>query len=196
MIKAIHPALLAVLGIFATATPSLGQGSPPQRQQQRPPITQRRPQPQNFLAEFRAATDSLGKAFEVKIVVDPAIWVPGKPKAPEAETIAASLDQLVSQARKASWKKVYLKGVQGVTIPPEKLAESLRALDAVEQNGIFPAAAAPAATEIMFCSAMRHSRNCSGNFFANHSAWVEFFTSASRPTMRLSAAPSATSAAP
>src|SRR3954468_23532922 len=66
----------------------------------------------------------------------------------------------------------------------------------VEQNGIFPAAAAPAATEIMFCSAILHSRYCAGNFLANHSAWVEFFTSASNPTIRLSAAPSATSAAP
>ena len=40
----------------------------------------------------------------------------------------------------------------------------------VEQNGIFPAAASPAAAEIMFCSAMRHSKNCAGNFLANHSA--------------------------
>src|SRR3954447_24568930 len=66
----------------------------------------------------------------------------------------------------------------------------------VEQNGILPAALRPAATEIMFCSAILHSRYWAGNFLANHSAWVEFFTSASRPTMRLSAAPSATSAAP
>src|SRR3954465_5099318 len=66
----------------------------------------------------------------------------------------------------------------------------------VEQNGIFPAAAAPAATEIMFCSAILHSRYCAGHFLANHSACVEFFTSQSRPMMRLSAAPSATSAAP
>jgi hypothetical protein len=48
----------------------------------------------------------------------------------------------------------------------------------------------------MFCSAILHSRYWAGNFLANHSACVEFFTSASRPTTRLSASPSATSAAP
>src|SRR5215469_616493 len=66
----------------------------------------------------------------------------------------------------------------------------------VEQNGIFPAAATPAATLIMFCSAILHSRYWAGNFLANHSACVEFFTSASSPMIRLSASPRATNAAP
>src|SRR5947209_19636695 len=66
----------------------------------------------------------------------------------------------------------------------------------VETKGILPAADRPAATLIMFCSAILHSRYWLGNFLANHSACVEFFTSASSPTMRLSASPSATRAAP
>jgi hypothetical protein len=63
-------------------------------------------------------------------------------------------------------------------------------------NGIFPAAATPAATLNMFCSAIRHSRNWSGRRLYSQIEYVEFFTSPSSATTRSSASPSASSAAP
>src|SRR5437588_675474 len=48
----------------------------------------------------------------------------------------------------------------------------------------------------MFCSAMKISKNRSGNFLANLSVNVEFFTSASRTTTRGFASPSLTKVAP
>ena len=48
----------------------------------------------------------------------------------------------------------------------------------------------------MFCSAIRHSKNCSGNRLYSQIEYVEFFTSPSSPTTRRSANPSASSAAP
>jgi hypothetical protein len=137
MKKLINCTLLLTAGVIATSSLSFAQGSPLQRQQ--PPrgaMMQKRQPAHNYLPEFRVVADALAKEYEVKIVVDPALWVPAKPRALQAQTVIAALDELAAQGRKASWKKVYLKGVQGVTIPPEKLAESLRGLDAVEQTGI------------------------------------------------------------
>jgi hypothetical protein len=56
----------------------------------------------------------------------------------------------------------------------------------VELNVILPLAAIPLATETIFCSIMKHSTNCSGNFLKYSSENVEFFKSASNPTITLS----------
>ena len=136
--KAIIRGGLPALFVLTAWMPSSGAQGLPRHRQQPPSRTMmpKRPAPVNHLAEFKAAADMLARQFEVRIVVDPAIWVPGKPKAPvEAASVAAALDQLVIQARKAAWKKVYLKGA-AANVLPEKLAESLRALDTVEQAGI------------------------------------------------------------
>src|SRR5215207_9608604 len=63
-------------------------------------------------------------------------------------------------------------------------------------NGILPVRASPAATPIMFCSAMPRLNARSGNFFAKAAVMVDFDRSASRVTMRGSLAPSSTSASP
>jgi len=55
----------------------------------------------------------------------------------------------------------------------------------VEQNGILFLTETPDATETMFCSAIKHSTNFSGYFLSNLSEKVEFFKSASNPTIRL-----------
>ena len=129
--------LIAAAGLLVLS-PAFAQNRPPQRQQPaRGALAQRRPAPQNHLAELKAAAEALAKQHEVRIVVDPSLWVPGKPKAPDQSlSLNAALDYLAGQVRKASWKKVYLKGVQGVTIPADKLAESVRAVDAIEQAGL------------------------------------------------------------
>ena len=54
----------------------------------------------------------------------------------------------------------------------------------VEANGTLPRVLKPTATATMFCSAMKHSVERSGNFLKNLSANVEFFVSPSTATMR------------
>ena len=56
------------------------------------------------------------------------------------------------------WDEYFFEGTTHTAIEPHC------ALANVEQNGIFPAAATPAATDSMFCSAILHSRKRSGNF--------------------------------
>ncbi len=136
MKKCINGGLLVLVGITA-AFPASAQGGIQRQQPQRGVMMQKRPVPQNHIAAFKALADSLAKQYEVRIVVDPAIWVLAKPKAPvQATNVGMALDQLVLQVRKSAWKRVYLKGVQALAIPPEKLGESLRAMDVVEQTGI------------------------------------------------------------
>src|SRR5438874_12595667 len=62
-------------------------------------------------------------------------------------------------------------------------------------NGILPSNASPAATPIMFDSAMPTSKNRSGYFAAKSSTFVEFFRSPVSATTR-SSAPMRTSASP
>jgi len=132
----INRGLLVLAGMTA-ALPLCAQGGIQRQQPPRGAMMQKRPVPQNHFPAFKALAESLARQFEVRIVVDPAIWVLAKPKATEqAANVGIALDQLVAQARKATWKKVYLKNAQGAAIPPEKLGESLRAVDIVEQTGI------------------------------------------------------------
>ena len=131
-----HRILLVLAGMTASL-PLAAQGGLQRQQPQRGVMSQKRPIPQNQIAAFKLIADSLAKLYEVRIVVDPAIWVLAKPKAPDqANNVGLALDQLVLQARKTAWKKVYLKSAQASTVVPEKLGESLRAMDAVEQAGI------------------------------------------------------------
>src|SRR5918994_506922 len=59
-----------------------------------------------------------------------------------------------------------------------------------------PRAANPIAAPTMPCSAMNISKKRSGATFSNRSLKVEFLTSASSPTMRVSSLPTAASAVP
>src|SRR5215213_7860791 len=57
--------------------------------------TNNRPQKKNFLAELKVITDAIAKRENLRIVVDPALFVPAAPKAPSVElTIDKALDQL------------------------------------------------------------------------------------------------------
>ena len=59
----------------------------------------------------------------------------------------------------------------------------------VDANGTLPRVPKPVATPTMFCSAMKHSVNRSGNLLKNFSEKVEFLVSPSMATMRGSASP-------
>jgi hypothetical protein len=98
----------------------------------------RRPAPRNYLPELKTIADAASKQYEAKIVVDPAIFIATQPTAPDKNlTIDKAMDSFAAAARGLAWRRVYLSQAQGMTLPPaEKLAESVRALDKVEQAGI------------------------------------------------------------
>ena len=66
----------------------------------------------------------------------------------------------------------------------------------VETNGSFPRVLNPTPTPTMFCSAIKHSKNRSGNTFINVSENVEFFVSPSSATTLGSTRPNRASALP
>ena len=77
-----------------------------------------------------------------------------------------------------------------------KSAARVRKQANVEGNGIAPRADNPIAAPAMTCSAMKLSKKRPPAIFSNLSLNVEFFTSASSPTMRESTAPTAARATP
>ncbi len=98
----------------------------------------RRPVPKNYFADLKIITDTLAAKNNVKIVLDPSIFVAVKPTAPvDNSALATSLDALISQLKKVSWRRVYLTQVQASSLPPpDKLAASVRTLDQIEQAGL------------------------------------------------------------
>jgi hypothetical protein len=97
---------------------------------------QPRQQRKNYLAELKIITEALAKSANSKVVVDPALFVPAAPKAPASElSLDKALDQLAASIRGSAWKRVYLPEALGSTVPPaDKLANSVRALDQLEQT--------------------------------------------------------------
>ncbi len=98
----------------------------------------RRPAPRNYLPELKTITEGVATRYGVKIVVDPSLFVSTLPKAPDTGLTAdKAMDALVIDAKDASWRRVYLSQAQGMIVPaPEKLADSVRALDKLEQSGL------------------------------------------------------------
>jgi hypothetical protein len=101
-------------------------------------VTARRPAPKNYIGELRDLAESMGKQYQTRIVVDPAIFVTSKPVAPDANlAIEKAMDALAGQVKNTAWRRVYLKQGAGAALPAlVKLADAVRSLDRVEQSGI------------------------------------------------------------
>src|SRR5260221_448119 len=130
-------ALLSLSALaIAPAAPAMAQlGNRPGLNQGPGP---KRPSPKNYFSSLKEITDGLSTKFNVKVVADPAIFVPVKPVVPKDSTnINVALDALTSQLKKVSWRRIYLTQNTGSILPPaDKLAASIRAMELVEQSGI------------------------------------------------------------
>lgn len=94
--------------------------------------------PRSYTAEMTAAAEAVGKAFEVKVVVDPALFVPAPPAEPkEAQSADAAVNALVAGLKNAAWRKVYLtQSEASAGIPAARLAAMVRAVDVLETGGL------------------------------------------------------------
>jgi hypothetical protein len=106
--------------------------------QNRGVLNQRRPAPKNYNAELKLIAENVAQRLNIRIVVDPALFVAAAPKAPaEAQTPEQAMAALVATLKEASWRRVYLTQAQASAVPAAaKLAASVRALDQLEQSGI------------------------------------------------------------
>jgi hypothetical protein len=97
-----------------------------------------RPAPKNYVKELTEIANKLAAQLGTRVVVDPALMVAQPPKEPAGiSTPEQLLDSLKSQAAGAAWKKVYLNVLAANSLPaPAALAETVRALDMVEQAGV------------------------------------------------------------
>ncbi len=100
--------------------------------------SQNRPAPQSYTAELAAIAEKIGAALQVRIVVDPSVFVPSPPKEPAALTNPdAAVAALVSGLKDTSWRKVYmLQAEAAASQRPERLAAMVRALDTLETGGL------------------------------------------------------------
>jgi hypothetical protein len=98
----------------------------------------RRPAPRNYLPELKKTAAAVGTEYSVNVVVDPYLFVATMPTAPDKGiTVEKAMDALTHAATQLSWRRVYLaKSQAGVIPPPEKLVDTVRALDKVEQTGL------------------------------------------------------------
>jgi hypothetical protein len=128
--------IAATLGLpLFAAYPSAAQIRPAGRQGQ---AAARRPAPRNYLPELKAIVDGVATQYGIKIVVEPTLFIAAPPTAPDkALAIDKAMDALVLSAKDLGWRRVYLSTAQGMVVPPaEKLVESVRALDKIEQLGV------------------------------------------------------------
>lgn len=124
-------AAAVALSAWITAVPAASQTQGGIR---RPGLNARRPQRKNYLTEFKTAAESLAKKHEVRIVVDPLLFVASKPQLPVGESLDDALKALITPVRSASWRRVYL--LQSAAIDAEKLSAAVRSLELVEQSGL------------------------------------------------------------
>lgn len=98
----------------------------------------RRPAPRNYLPELKRIAEAVGTEHDVKVVVDPYLFIATPPVAPDKSlTVEKAMDALTRAGRELSWRRVYLSKQQAGVMPSaEKLAETVRALNLVEQTGI------------------------------------------------------------
>jgi hypothetical protein len=131
---------LVLLSISALAlvplSPAYAQLGNPQGANRSPAF--KKAAPKNYFSVLKEITETLSTKFKARIVADPAIFVATKPVAPnESTNIVIAMDSLVSQLKRASWRRLYLTQNQGSVLPAaEKLAASVRAMELVEQSGI------------------------------------------------------------
>ncbi|MEP6754978.1 MAG: hypothetical protein ABJA67_05715 [Chthonomonadales bacterium] len=98
---------------------------------------QNKPAARNYLPELKVITDNLSKKFDVKIVLDPSLFVANQPQDAAYTDPEKALDTIAVTIKGANWKRVYLPQNQANVLPAAgKLADTLRALDSVEQSGI------------------------------------------------------------
>jgi hypothetical protein len=99
-----------------------------------------RPQqaPRSYTAEFTALADKVAAALQVRIVVDPSVFVPAPPQEPQTlDSPDATIAAMVAGLKDTSWRKVYLqKSETSASLRPERLAAMVRALDTLETGGI------------------------------------------------------------
>lgn len=92
----------------------------------------------NFLTDFRATAEAVGKRYNVRVVVDPAIFIGVRSTMPAADlTVDKAMDALAAEAKNIAWQRVYLTKAAAAAMPAaDKLAETVRALDKVKQAGL------------------------------------------------------------
>lgn len=118
-------ALAAVVGL-ATIQPVSAQAG-----------NQNRPARTNYAAELKAIVAALADQHQVKITLDPTLFIAAKPQAPKGARIEEALDDLVAKVKGISWRRVYLKQTEANTTPdPARLVEAVRGLDALQHAGL------------------------------------------------------------
>lgn len=90
----------------------------------------------DYNAELQTLGAQLAKIHNVRLLVDPQLFVATPPKAPAGETIAVALDGLVASLKNAAWRRVYVNQAQSGSATAKGLAESARSLDTLEQSGL------------------------------------------------------------
>jgi hypothetical protein len=97
----------------------------------------RRTAPKNYASVLKTIAADMATHYNVRIVVDPAIFIIVQPKKPDATlTVDKAMDALAATAKDLAWRRVYLSQAQGDVVPAaDKLAAAVRALDQVEQTG-------------------------------------------------------------
>ncbi len=133
-------ALVCITGSQSASLAQLtGQGGAPGPNSQRGGVgRQVRPPARNYLAELKTIIGEQAKKFEVRILVDPTIFVPAMPKfTAESDNIDKTMDALAAQFKGTSWRRIYLSQSQAGVIPaPEKLANAVRAMDEIQNAGL------------------------------------------------------------
>jgi hypothetical protein len=99
---------------------------------------QARKQAKSYTAELAAQAEKLAAAHDVRIAVDPSIFVPTPPKeiAPK-DSADATVAALCAGLKDVAWRKVYLLQSEARgQMRPERLAAIVRALDLIETGGL------------------------------------------------------------
>lgn len=100
---------------------------------------QGRPQPpRSYTPELTAVVEKLAKDYQVRIVVDPAIFLPAPPaEIGQVRAVDEAIVRLTEGVKGVAWRKVYLtKSEAGSGIPAARLAAMVRAVDILETGGL------------------------------------------------------------
>jgi len=94
--------------------------------------------PKSYTTELTALAERIGKDFQVRIVVDPAVFVPVPPTDPgEIKSVDEAMVKLLGYTKTAAWRRVYLTRSEATSgIPAAKLAAMVRAIDSLQTGGL------------------------------------------------------------
>ncbi|NUQ70508.1 MAG: hypothetical protein HUU17_06760 [Chthonomonadales bacterium] len=100
---------------------------------------QKRPEaPKSYRAEFGVVAESLANTYNVRLIVDPGLFIASPPTPPkEARSIEEALNMLLKGVTNSAWRRAYLGQAESSAGPnPARLAAMVRAIDSLETGGL------------------------------------------------------------